>query len=363
MAEFEVPVVRIEEIIPIEGADKIEAVRIGGYQSIVGKGTYKVGDLAVYIPCGSIVPFEIQEEMGLVGKLSGTKKNRVKEIKLKGVLSEGLVYPVNLYSDKRRGTQFDYKPSEGHDTAEWLGITKYEPEIPTNMSGVVKPYPYTMNYDIENIKKHPSVFQTGEMVVMSEKIHGTLLQAGLIHNDDGTITKFVTSKGLGKAGIIIQDNEANENNLYVKVGKANELFEKLDALDEGEDIYIFGEVYGAGVQDLHYGGESGKPLFRAFDIYQGKKGKGRFLDVVEFVLACEAVDIPTVNYIYSGPFLIEEVNRLTNGMETMSGKATHIREGVVIRPYVEREERRLGRVVLKSVSETYLLRKGGTEYN
>ena len=53
----------------------------------------------------------------------------------------------------------------------------------------------------------------------------------------------------------------------------------------------------------------------------------------------------------------------TDGRETISGRGLHIREGVVVRPCAERRHEALGRVQLKSVSERYLLRKGGTEYN
>src|SRR4051812_46286964 len=98
MAEFSVQVVKIEEVTPIENADRIEAVRIGGYKSIVEKGKYQPGDLAVYIPCSSLVHYSLQEAMGLSGKLSGAAKNRVKEIKLRGVLSEGLVLGQDVLS-------------------------------------------------------------------------------------------------------------------------------------------------------------------------------------------------------------------------------------------------------------------------
>jgi len=371
--EFEVSVVRVGEVFPIEGADKIEGVRIGGYQSIVQKGKYQPGDLAVYIPCSSLVPTSLQEKMGLLGKLSDSKKNRVKEIKLKGVFSEGLVLSLDdarSYLCQRDGREeaLHLVMNEGENFAELLGIEKWEPELPPQMCGQVKPYPFTLGYDIENIKKHMRVFKDGEPVVMSEKVHGTLIQVGLIHNADGTTTKFVTSKGLGKAGIIIEDKEQNAGNLYLKTAKAWGLFDKLDALDEGQDIYILGEVFGkhgqSNIQDLTYTDDvSGEPQFRAFDIYEGRKGQGRWLDVRDFQMACEALGIPTVNYLYYGPYRWERVEEFTNGKETMSGKEVHLREGVVIRPEKERTEKRLGRVILKSVSEAYLLRKGGTEFN
>lgn len=57
------------------------------------------------------------------------------------------------------------------------------------------------------------------------------------------------------------------------------------------------------------------------------------------------------------------MEEFTSGKETISGNETNIREGIVIKPIFERVDFSLGRVVLKSVSEEYLLRKGGTEFN
>jgi RNA ligase (TIGR02306 family) len=103
--------------------------------------------------------------------------------------------------------------------------------------------------------------------------------------------------------------------------------------------------------------------FRAFDIYVGNKGQGKFVDVQEFRDTCAVLDIPTVPELYRGAFSKEVLDKYTNGLETVSGNAAHVREGVVVRPLVERETRGLGRVILKSVSEAYLLRKGEvTEY-
>mgnify|MGYP001767559151 FL=1 len=129
----------------------------------------------------------------------------------------------------------------------------------------------------------------------------------------------------------------------------------------GIAFYILGEVYGKGVQDLTYGAD--KPRFRAFDIYIGPPGQGRYLDYAEFVNVCQYVGIERVPTLYNGPFSKEKMLEMTDGMESVSGNAKNIREGIVIKPIHERNDYELGRVILKSVSEKYLLRKDGTEYN
>ena len=75
-------------------ADRLDVVKCGEYTAISGKDDYKTGYLAVFIPSGAIVSDEILEEIGLTGKLAGKQKNRVKPSKLRGILSEGILYPI-----------------------------------------------------------------------------------------------------------------------------------------------------------------------------------------------------------------------------------------------------------------------------
>ena len=78
-------------------------------------------------------------------------------------------------------------------------------------------------------------------------------------------------------------------------------------------------------------------------------------------LACEGLNIPRVPVLYKGPYSHDIVKQLTDGKSTYD--KNQIREGVVITPLIERENAEIGRVILKSVSEDYKLRKNGTEFN
>src|SRR4051812_38561309 len=147
MSTFECKVYNLE-IIPHPNADKIELAKIGDYVSVVGKGHFKTGDLGVYIPEQALVPPAVLQAIGLEGKLDGPNKNRVKAHKFRGVLSQGLIYPSTR------------QWREGQDVREELGITKWEPTIPQHMRGraVGVAQHITVNYDIENIKKHVQLF-------------------------------------------------------------------------------------------------------------------------------------------------------------------------------------------------------------
>lgn len=386
MATFECKVYKLK-IEEHPNADALELAVVGDYCSIVRKGQFKTGDLGVYVPEAAIIPEWLIEKLGLTDRLAGKQKNRVKAAKLRGILSQGLIVPVTNGVLTRNNSGADEDTlfvSEGDDVTEFLGITKYEPPIPTHMNGEVwNAMGLTLKYDIENIKKYPNIIKEGEPVVFTEKLHGTWTCFGYHPDSDIPI---VTSKGLSAKGLAFKFNEANDNNLYVQTflrmsyRDVNEdrLFPSfigttiLDQikhtcvdkgnLQENTPFYVLGEIFGKGVQDLAYGSET--KLFRVFDIYIGAPTQGYFLNSKEVKDICDNIDIlEYVPILYEGPFHKLEMEIHTTGMETVSGKDACIREGIVIRVQEERHDAEIGRVILKSVSEKYLLRKNATEYN
>lgn len=352
MTKLKVEVVRLR-IEEHPEADRLEIAQVGGYRAIVAKGAFQTGDLAAYIPEQSVLPPAVIETLGLQGKLAGSERNRITAVRLRGIFSQGVCYPA------RPGWV------EGQDVAEELGITKYIPAIPVHLAGEVFVRSHTLPYDIENIKRFPDVIREGEAVIFTEKLHGTFACYGLLpeadaHPEEGRT--FATSKGMGAKGLALKNNAVNATNAYVREALKGDLYEKLEAhFGNEEPTYLLGEI--CGVQDLKYGGDRGRTLFRAFDIYRGYPKQGRYLDDAELDEALRAMRIERVPVLYRGPFSEALLSEHTTGRETLTGKSTHIREGLVVRPLVEREEPELGRVQLKSVSSKYLLRKKGTEWN
>lgn len=386
MSTFEAKVYKLK-IEPHNNADTLELCIIGDYRSCVRKGQFVDGDLGVYIPEGAVVPDWLIEKLGLTGKLAGPNHNRVKASRLRGILSQGLVYPVETINESnflevepkldsfmgiRNITPVSSKfvVTESQDVADLLGLTKYEPPIPTCMSGeVFNAHGYTLSYDVENFKLFPSVIQEGEQVLITEKLHGTFSLFGYHPEIPHTI---IASKGISGQGLAFKLNDANKDNLYIRslagtineegndvINRAHKLF--IDGYKDyvkGHPFYILGETYGKNVQDLDYG--LTKPHFRAFDIYIGAPGSGGcYLSGQEFMDVCKELNLETVPVLYSGPYFRHVMLDLTNGKNNISG--THMREGVVVRYLNEdRRDSTLGRVILKSVSEAYLLRKGNT---
>jgi RNA ligase (TIGR02306 family) len=354
MANFTVPVVRVRQIEPIPGADVIEVALVGDYRSVTKKGQFAQDDLAIYVPEGAIVPDGLLEQIGLLGRLSGSGKNRVKAIRLRGVVSQGLLLDPHEFPDLCL--------AEDTDCAEALGIVKWTPEIPQclRLAGNVQPFDddrLKLHYDLENIKKFRDVFVPGEPVVMTEKLHGTQLACVLTHD-----RYFVTSKGImGKGAYLKPDDPQNAGNFYIGIVESSDLPVKVGRYfgltpDRDNVVHVFGE--GLGVQDLKYGTGTDRSVgnFRVFDVAVNR----RFLNDDELEDFCEKTGIPRVPVLYRGPFSRIALDVATNGKETLTGAALHIREGTVVKPLVERTHPRLGRVILKSVSDDYLLRKGET---
>lgn len=396
MSEFTCSVVRAT-IVAHPNADAIEICQIGDYQSIVKKGMVKTGDLVVYIPEQAILPEWLMKEMSLWdeasqrGLLAGGARNRVKAIKLRGIVSQGLVLPTEPYSDTEvlvMSTPVDNNQGAGivaigGDAAECLGIIKYEPTLPSHMMGrlIGVDLSATHGYDFDNLKKFPNLFDDGEIVVISEKIHGTLLQVSVVPTDSANERYYqgrvvITSKGMGAKGWILDHDD--ESNLYAQAVKKHGLMDKALATlgpmadRHNKPVILFGEVFGltAGggvIQDLTYTGIALD--YRAFDIAVGNRGGEFFLDADDFLDTCKLMEVPMVPVLWNGPYSKEVVLEHTDGCTTLFPAGVYpgkpqIREGVVVKAFYE-DPKSFKRKIAKSVSNAYLLRKSenATEYS
>jgi RNA ligase (TIGR02306 family) len=390
MAEFEVKVVRVDNVVKHDNADTLDVISIGGYRCIANRkedGTprYAPGDLVVYIPEGAVIPAWFLDAYGWRDKLSGSGKDRVKAVKLRGVLSQGILHPVKcdksflnaglrspFYIDgpMKSGAMTAQVVEEGMNVADFLGITKYEPPVPESMRGDLKgfrQYGMPLKFDIENVKKYPNILEIGEEVYITEKLHGTFCQIGYVPglNDpelffDGNW--YVCSKGLGAQGIVFKNTEKNrDSNVYVKtLLKLQPLLESLVEWTgpSDEPFVLMGEIFGAGVQDLTYGTK--EPQFRIFRAYayDGHKSVWDTLSLDAMQHFTSFIGFDTVPLLYHGPYHPEVLANLTDGKTTLvDGPAVHIREGVVVAPAKPRYLDGFGDVILKSVSADYLLRK------
>ncbi|MYU02396.1 RNA ligase (ATP) [Streptomyces sp. SID8366] len=335
-------------------ADALELAQVGLYRAVVAKGAFRSGEAALYIPEQAVLPDELIEELGLTGRLAGSAANRVRAVRLRGELSQGIVCRPEALD----GVDLAAAAVRGTDFAERLGITKWVPPIPPTMNGEVEQAPELLPWvDIENIQRYPDVFAPGEPVVLTEKLHGSACLLTYVA-DEGRV--HVSSKGFGARSLALREDPRN---LYWRAVRAHGVPEAAARLAErlgARRIGVFGEVYGAGVQDLTYGADGRRETlgYAVFDVSAEIGGSVRWLDTG--VLDGE---LPVVPRLYEGPYDIDRVLSVASGRETVSGRGLHLREGVVIRPATERYSAVTGgRAIAKAVSPAYLTRKGGTEY-
>ena len=137
----------ISEIRPIEGADAIVMVKVDGWECVALKEEFSEGDLCVYFEIDSHIPLcpQVEHLKARAYKKMGNKDGiRIKTIKLRGQISQGLALPVNKFFDMFEGSKEDEGQELceyfflGNDVSDLIGVEKYEPPMPSELGGKVR---------------------------------------------------------------------------------------------------------------------------------------------------------------------------------------------------------------------------------
>ena len=361
MSSLIVEVCKVEEIFKHPNADKLSVVKIKDWNCIVGLDQYKVGDLVVFIPPDCILPADLIEKYNL----DYVKHNgRTGTLKLRGYVSQGLV--LNLPEGKWK---------IGDDVSQKLNITKWMPPEPkysvrgaNNVSRKKLNPSFDKYTDIENIKNYPNIFNDGDMVAVSEKIHGSNARFGnlklyigkgqpfferLIRTIKvvllGHTHEFVWGSHNVQIGTFANRKSYYGTDIWGTMAKRYNLDKIIP-----KDYVVYAEIFGKGIQDLTYGLKDIE--FRVFDV----KYKDKYLDYDGFLEFCQELNLPIVPVIFVGEYRKELVQSWTTGQSIVYPE--QIREGCVIKSYSEQNHHAIGRKILKSINPDYLLRKNGTEY-
>ncbi len=351
MSTFAVTTEVIEKIWTHPNADSLELAKLEGmgFQFVIPRGQLSEGELILFFPVDSLVPDYILEYVGLTGKLSGPKKNRVKTIRLRGELSEGLLIPprqLGLFPITKVGL----------DMTEKLGVTKYEP--PENLSKNARTRtlpPEIKYYDIEGAQRWPDVVEAlmDIPVLVTEKIEGSNYAAML--KRDGT---FVVCTH----GQQVEELEGCTHTWWEVTRKQDIQAKAQELLDNrplADYVIIRGEVVGPKIQGNYYNLKD----FRlyVFDV----EFDGQPVDAAEYeelfflfdamLAPCESYGKTLREYL---KFMHKETVQDASNGPTQLVVDLLIREGIVIRPMTEQTWPRLGRVILKQRSPDYLLKTG-----
>jgi RNA ligase (TIGR02306 family) len=315
-----VPVV----LLPHENSENLSIVKVFGYTVVVNTKQWEGIDKAVYVVPDSLVN-TLKPEFSFLYKGNGFSSNpddyivRVKTIKLRGVVSMGLLIPAPADSNI------------GDDLAEFYGITRYEPEFQGSTGGdcVAAPPIYAPKYDVDSFHRYLDLFEEGEQVFISEKIHGAS-------------ARFTYYEDQLYCGSRTQWKKENKSDLWWRAAYNTPQIEAFCKSNQGYVLY--GEIFGP-VQNLKYGQKDVN--FAAFDILRATQ----YLDVPTFLGYCDIWKVPTVPIIEKQWTL--DKSKVLEFAEGQSLIADHIREGCVIKPMKERWTEEVGRLALKIVGNGY----------
>lgn len=347
MAFFGVTKEKIGTVEPIPEADKIVKASLAGinFSFVIGKDTFQPGDDVLYIPIDSLLPVPLQEKLNLVGRLAGAQKNRVKSLKLRGVISQGIVAPLSLLE----GINKENPTTE--DITAFLGVEKYEPPIVDaggyNLHRLPEESPY---YDLEGCERFQNIvdllMNPDVDVAISEKLEG---------RNSSVVCKFPEQSIhiCQRSGeiVLIDDKCVNVTHEAVKLGKLDDAA-KILAQVLSKSITIRGELLGhSSAQGDYY--KLKKPQIHVFEIWAAGKPMNYNLQKV----LTDEYKIQTVPELFVGKLKDwlqgKTIAEASNGYSLLNPGL--LREGVVIRPVVEIPDvLGFGRVILKQRSPNYL---------
>ena len=319
---------RIKALEPIENADAIVRATVLGWQLVVKKGEFEVGDLCIYCEIDCLMParpeFEFLKPRGM----------RVRTIRLRGQISQGICLPLSFLPANAPNT-------EGADVTEILEIVKYEPPIPASLAGLMKGnfpsfIPKTDETRVQVLQDLLDKFE-GKKCFVTEKLDGS------------SATYFIRN---GQFGVCSRNLELleSDDNTYWKLARALDIENKLRSLNG--NFALQGELIGEGVQGNKYALKGQKLyFFNVFDI-----DAYTFLGFEDFKKTLEKLDLNIVPVLEKDYLLENDIPKLVEkalGKSVL--KADVIREGIVIRPLVESHDA-TGRVSFKSINPEFLLK-------
>lgn len=346
-------------LLPHPNADRMEICRCDLNQLVVGKGQYKDGDIIVFAPERAMLPDDLKgdyvnQDTG-ISYLSGPENNRVKQIRLRGELSEGITINLDWVLSKVPEWKTVEDIPLNVDISEKLGISKYSPPIPFNMGGIVK-HNDSLNFsssiahhDVEQFRLFADEFSKEENCVVSEKCHGS--QCNVFFSKTGEIG--VSSKGMNGKDLILERSESNlywqalENSNLINYIKC-EILEPESIDLKNHDVQLVGEVIPC-QKNFSYGQE--KPTIKLFRLRID--GREYSISEIEKMFSEQFLKDHWVPILYRGKFDPEVFASLSGGNETVSGKGLHIREGIVISPEIPRVARRGFPLMLKWLNSKY----------
>lgn len=310
----------IASLDPIPGADVIECATVDGWQVVVKKGEFAVGDLAVYFEIDSFLPASNPAFAFLMDK--STEYNnvvgvRLRTIRLRKQVSQGLLLPLATLGIHPAVVEV------GDDLTEIFGVQKWERPVNANLAGTARGnfpqfIPKTDQERIQNIYGRVMQHYADKGFEVSIKLDGSSMTVYRKDEDVG-----VCSRNL--------DLVETEGNSYWDAARKQKLIDALQAI--GLNIAVQGELIGEGIQG-NPEGIAGRRMY-IFDIYNIDSAQYMLPDeranVVDHLrqMGADVTQVPMIGGIFqpSDFDTIGDMLKFAEGKCSIGGK--NEREGLV----------------------------------
>lgn len=326
---------------PIPDADNIETVGVLGWEVVSKKGEFKPGDTCVFFEIDSLLP-EISEFEFLRKSCwnDNLKKYRLKSCKLKKQLSQGLALPTSVFPILAGLTA-------GADVTDLLGIEKYDPPIPTSISGDAKKFIWPISKTDETRVQLDDEYGfienlTGKPYYISLKLDGTS-STFLIDPQDETYHV---------CGRNYSYKESEHHKFWVLSRKYNIEQGLRDYWNKGHRIALQGECVGPGIQKNPLGlSDHDIFIFNVVDITKNEKLCLEQSLMITRMLGLKFV--PIVDKGSSFGYTKTDLLEMAKGKYKThfdSAKDSQDREGIVIRSIC-------GEISFKAINNDFLLKE------
>lgn len=398
-------VVLIDEIMPIEGYDRVELARVGGWHVIVQKGQFTVGDPAIYFEVDSKVPSD-RECFAFLAK----RKYKIKTIKMCGVISQGLLMHAEDFGWKIESAQFcggvcyivddEGKQHFGCDETRFLtkelGVTHIEdeenkpapkvdkykvmaqrrPEVfkqdwarwmmrrewgrkimyfffgqkkkKSSETAFPTKFPYVHKSDEERIENMPFLLKDKQPWIKTQKIDGTSSTYILARGRFGKLEKYVCSRNVRQLTPSQKTYHKDiEENVYWMMAEKYHIFDFLEKyLYENKLDYVClqGETAGPSLQGNPH--KFKEICFFGYNFIRSDSGR---MNSIEAAQICQSAGIPWVPIADTAYILPDDMETLKLDADGPCIVGEGMREGWVCRSYD-------GKQSFKNVSREYLLK-------
>lgn len=322
----------ISNLSPIENADAIEVARVLGWNVVVKKGEFSVGDECVYVEIDSVFPPDNPDFEFLT---KGGANKRLKTVKLRGQVSQGICFSTGILPTG--------KYNRGDDVTELLGITKFDPPIPAQLAGQMKGlFPsFIQKTDEPRVQSLDHVLERFEGVpaLATEKLDGA------------STTMYIKNGEFGVCSRNIELLETPESTLW----QLSHRYAVCEALEsEGRNLAIQGEAVGDGIQGNKYRLPKNDRRWYVYSIFDIDRYE--YLGSEELKEICGRHGLLTVPEVaqFSLPGSSDELVEMSKGMSALNPQIK--REGIVIRSVEETQVTEIGRLSVKAINPEYLLK-------